>query len=1628
MKNYKWIWLLLIAGVLAFGTATVWGGKDERGMNHEITIEREMRSLDRLLRNYYRVIEEYDRSNDDAADTLLWSMEKTRAESERIFQQLLSQRSVLRVLPSQTLARQQQVERWSFRIDRKKSLYDNVIGVLGQFVNRDQFFADLLKSELEIALDSEYFAEAYGMVQMMSLDRQAMVDLLPRFKESAEGDMMALLILGRECLETLAPIEDRLSEEKATDVDRQWEATVAPLSKRGRALLQKLEGTPYESEAERVYNRFLGNRNVVIRPEVLDTATGEAEVTLFGIFDRETALTRDKKVIGQLPEGIVRATFTDRLPDVGSYTYRVDNLQSFLEYARIMVYSYRVPDNKTVVEIVDRATGMPVPDVRLKVIDNYRKLREVVKTDNEGKALFASEERAYEVWIEGQGLPTRRSIYIPELPHATKPKDGTAIYFYTDRPLYRRGQEVKVGVVTTRTAGGKTTTDPEQEVTLAFIASRAAEIVTLQNQVVTTNENGVAEISFTIPEDQELDNYRIASGLRMHSINVEDYKRSYLSISIDRIPNGYVKGHPLVIEGRTTDLNGLPTPAKVQLTYQDDQRVEVTSDSDGRFVITTPVIEDDDYGLTVDASDALGNTASEDIWLETLSTDMPLNANALIAGNETVINKEAFALTTATQPYTDRLLGDLSDRRLYVDLVSKNDTVALGEVPAAGSKSYALPKLKSGEYKLLIKTVDGYGQEQRDISRRSYYFYSPEDKTLSGDQLLWGTLAPDGRLLYGSSYDLQFRLTIYHDGTTVHRQSLKADAGQIRSLELPDMPMDIIHIEAVRHMDEKELEFQLERATEVEKTRVEGLDFPGSYLPGDSVRQTLRVIGKEGRPLVGAPVIVSVYDQAVQDAATADYEPTYWRKLTEPVFDELMCYEGDFAPLRSQRMAGAMLNKSEVMEDVEMSGALPSPDFGSIKSRSDFAETAYFSARLLTDEQGEVQLDFKLPDSETKYITKVYAFTPDLTDQVMEETTLQVKSPLSIDVSLPRYLTKGDTLNGEVQLRNSSDRALTAQYQVTGNDVVLAEGAAAVAANSTVTVPFAVVADLGDRITLQAKVVAGKVSDGIERVIPLRSDESTYVVAVPFSVYQGDEVQLDLPKAELADSDLSLQIYLDPIQLLLGKLAITHQEAIKDASLNFFSTVYVYSVYSRLHQYLSEHPDIARHLRESAPELEAIESDTATYMDRMADAKSLGDFYSFITDSAKVEQWLSEMEIRLLSHYVTDGGFRYSNQYIEASPWLTHFVLELLSGVTVRNEALQKALRRSLPYLERQLTVKDNFYREYVGYALLAHNYQHPLSDLGGKMSRAVEEMRKSYPDSSNRKMLEFAEYSRLYDSPEAFREVRQFVEDRSHYTVTDEEKLQLMLFLSKTDRQIAPEVVERALRLKQNTLWYDRAIVDITALILERIEPTVVPSDARLTIDNRVHQLSPVEKLTGAVSLRYPSDRGQVSISWHGIDSDYTFGGLSYTVRQKSVDVTATGEKLTVRKEIYVRKVDAQGNQTFVRANDVQKGDRLIVRYYIEAAQDLSLIFIQDPRPATSEFGYDFRGFRFGDRVRYEYSRRDDHDRIYIDYLPRGRHQIELEAVATQSGDYTYGPAQIRSYYAPEYAGNSAGGRIQVR
>lgn len=91
--------------------------------------------------------------------------------------------------------------------------------------------------------------------------------------------------------------------------------------------------------------------------------------------------------------------------------------------------------------------------------------------------------------------------------------------------------------------------------------------------------------------------------------------------------------------------------------------------------------------------------------------------------------------------------------------------------------------------------------------------------------------------------------------------------------------------------------------------------------------------------------------------------------------------------------------------------------------RSNFAETAFFYPRLLTEKDGSAVIEFQVPDSVTAWSVWVHAVTQDLAGGRANKVTRSVKE-LLVRPYLPRFFREGDRADLKVLVNNAGDKPL----------------------------------------------------------------------------------------------------------------------------------------------------------------------------------------------------------------------------------------------------------------------------------------------------------------------------------------------------------------------------------------------------------------------------------------------------------------------------------------------------------------------------------------------------------------------------------------------------------------------------
>jgi uncharacterized protein YfaS (alpha-2-macroglobulin family) len=188
-----------------------------------------------------------------------------------------------------------------------------------------------------------------------------------------------------------------------------------------------------------------------------------------------------------------------------------------------------------------------------------------------------------------------------------------------------------------------------------------------------------------------------------------------------------------------------------------------------------------------------------------------------------------------------------------------------------------------------------------------------------------------------------------------------------------------------------------------------------------------------------------------------------------------------------------------------------------INTRKNFAETAFFYPQLHTDKNGDITLDFTMPESLTKWRFKGFAHTKDLKTGYVEQEIVTQKQ-LSITANTPRFLREGDTIIISARLANLTAAELKGKVNLqlfnalTMQPVSLlvepntAQQSFSIAAATTKAVSFRMAIPAGlDALTYQLTAGAGQYTDGEENTLPVLPNRMLVTESMPMMVRPGQE-------------------------------------------------------------------------------------------------------------------------------------------------------------------------------------------------------------------------------------------------------------------------------------------------------------------------------------------------------------------------------------------------------------------------------------------------------------------------------------------------------------------------------------------
>lgn len=186
-----------------------------------------------------------------------------------------------------------------------------------------------------------------------------------------------------------------------------------------------------------------------------------------------------------------------------------------------------------------------------------------------------------------------------------------------------------------------------------------------------------------------------------------------------------------------------------------------------------------------------------------------------------------------------------------------------------------------------------------------------------------------------------------------------------------------------------------------------------------------------------------------------------------------------------------------------------SPD---IQIRSNFVETAFFQPQLKTDAEGNIKLDFTLPDQYSKWQFFAVAHTTDMMTGNLTE-FVQSRKSLMTQSNAPRFFREGDTMLFQVKVSNITDTLLKGKAAIrffnpeTDEPLYILQQSRdslqdfTCAAKGTANVSWSIIIPKGvDAIGYRALAQADRYGDGEESAIPVLPNRGLMTESMHFTV------------------------------------------------------------------------------------------------------------------------------------------------------------------------------------------------------------------------------------------------------------------------------------------------------------------------------------------------------------------------------------------------------------------------------------------------------------------------------------------------------------------------------------------------
>lgn len=1344
--------------------------------------------------------------------------------------------------------------------------------------------------------------------------------------------------------------------------------------------------------------------------------------------------------------------------DRDSYWFEVTNLSLVAKCSsdRVLVYA------------VDLVTKKPLPNVQVRALDDQG----VRWSDRTGPDGLLNHPYASTGTLMLLGKQGEAPAHVQSYFYASA--SSYNVQLFTERPIYRPGQEVFYKAIVRRERFGANTLVPNLPVTIQVMDPQDNVV---HEQSLRLNDLGALDGSLTLGEEPPLGSYRLVAlvdrGRQETTFKVEEYRKPEFKLEVHPDQPRYSNGQTAKVMVAANYYFGAPaTGAKVRYNVYSRTYYPWETAEDTFF----ERVDEGDYGYDsgYDSLEMQGEAVTDEAGHVTLeipatlpkSQDVPLDQRftieleAVDASRQIVKGRGGFLVTQgdyALNVEPDRYVyqpgakgkatvraEDYEGRPISTDVqvaLQKVDYVSSDEGKTYQQKLSVLSTEKAktdahgrvvvpfsipsggGEFRLLSSATDARGHR---IETLSWLWVADEE--WAGDTSRQGLVRVtfDKKhyrvgeqakvLIQVPNKEVSPLLTV--EGQRLFEARVLGSGKTTYVVTLPVRqeyrPNAFIVATVVDGKAFHRAERSLNINPEAGFLNLEVTPGKARYLPGERASLQVRTTDVKGKP-VSAEVALGVVDEAIY-ALSPDITPDIRQTFLGPRWNDV----------------------STAYSFAEDYSGGPGKDTEEPRIRKNFKDTAAWFPSIRTGPSGVAEVSFDLPDNLTTWVVTARGHTADTKVGDLRTQFLATKD-LLVRLAVPRFAVVGDRFALAAIVHNYTDREQPVRLEVSSANLRLERGepqSFSVPKNGSRRFDYWVEAQAAATASMQVKAYGKGASDALELsfpVLPHGTPERVAFSGIASDGKPADSTVTVPPEALPETVRMDLSFAPTPAAAMLSALEYLRRYpygCIEQTTSRFVPEIRAYRTVTELGldqpALVAEMPELVKDGLQRITRMQNADGGWGWFSHDQSELELTSYVLYGLAETRRAGFTIDERVAKRAAEFLTAQGKALDLDYVRPQEVQRKAGPDRLASAVWALQEWQGAPR----------ALKDKLY----GYRRYLSNYGMSLAALA--LADDPERGRALWAELKRRATRSGTQVSWVSDA-----------ETYSWYDLDTEATayaLRAALRIEPTAPEI-PGAIRWLLATRQGARWISTkdtgAIVIALAEATSRFAQAGIPDAGEVSVDGQTAQVVSFEgaaRWTGGSAEvggdRLKAGRHTVTVRAQGVGELPFSGLLSYVFGQEDIPAKAS-EQLELKREYYLMDPKAFGESekagsAFGRSlspkilerlpriqGSVKSQDRVLVRLTVEAKDRLRYMLLEDPLPAGAEVLDEKNGGWWSSQMV-----RDEKMVFFQNQLATGSTSFYYVMRPQIPGRYHVLPAVIEGMYAPEVRARGAETRLEIR